>query len=142
MTIEAKVNWRFENNDNVSYKDMFDFENNLQNKAPAKVYVCTVLLLVVNRNNPTETLMETEAEIYFYNEKNWLGGQDFTNYYDTGSVNYWVRNRALSYFCNLNYKEKPEDVKRFIEVTKDKTWHFDSMITKTEEKYWDGKSIV
>lgn len=129
-------------NKDVSYKNMFDFENNLEHKAPAPVHICTVLLLVVNRNNPTETLMETEAEIYFYNERNWLGGQDQMSYYDTGSINYWARSRALSYFCNPNYKEKPEDVKKFIEVTKNKSWLFDSMIMKTEEKYWDGKSII
>lgn len=142
MNTEVKENWRFKNKDDVSFKDMFDFENDLEHKAPAKVHVCTVLLLVVNRNNPTETLMETEAEVYFYNERNWLGGQNHTSYYDTGSINYWVRNRALSYFCNLNYKDKPEDVKKFIEVTKNKTWGLDSMIIKTEEKYWDGKKLI
>lgn len=142
MTTEVKEYWRFETTDNVSFQNMFDMDNDFKLKAPGRVHICTLLVMAINRNMPTETLMETEVQIYFYNERNWLGGSDSTSYYEVSSVNYWARKRALAYFCDINYKNKPEDVKKFIEATKNKTWCFDSVIIKTEEKRWDGKSIV
>lgn len=126
----------------VCFQNVFDDINDHKPRAPGSIHIVTVLVSFVNRNDLSEVLMDTQVDIHFYNERSYIGGQDFTSYYDTASVNYWARNRALNYFTDLHYKEKPEDVKRFYEVTKNKSWCLDSVIVQTLEKFWDGKQIV
>jgi len=126
----------------ITFQNVFDDINSHKTHQPGTIHIVTLLVLVVNRNNPTETLMDTQVDVHFYNERNYIGGLDLTSYYDTGSVNYWIRNKALNYFSNPNYDIKPEDVKRFHEVTKNKSWGFDSVIVQTVEKIWDGKNIL
>lgn len=126
----------------VTFQNVFDDINDHKARQPGTIHIVTLLVSVVNRNNPTQTLLDTQVDVHFYNERNYIGGHDFTSYYDTGSVNYWVRNKALNYFSNPNYQVKPEDVKRFYEVTKDKSWGFDSVIIQTVEKFWDGNKLI
>jgi hypothetical protein len=118
---------------NISFQNKFDDINDHTGRAPGTIHKVTVLISVIDRYNPSNVLMDSEVTLYFYNENLYIGGQDETAYYDHAGINYWVRNRALSYFCYLNYDEKPQDVIKFIEVTKNKTWCFDSVVLSTEK---------
>jgi hypothetical protein len=126
---------------NTCFQNVFDDINDRKVRQPGTIHIVTALVSVVNRNNPTEILLDTQVDIHFYNERNYLGGRDPTSWYEIESVNYWVRNKALNYFSNPNYVNKPEDVKHFHEVTKNKSWCFDSVVINIKQKYWDGKQI-
>lgn len=119
------------------YENIFDIENDHTKKQPDTIHEVTVLVSCINRNNPSEVFFDKQVKIYFYRERNYIGGQDFTYYYDKSSVGYFCRLRALNYFTHCHYKEKPEDVKVFWEVTKDKSWVFDSAEIETKELSWE-----
>lgn len=119
------------------YENIFDIENDHTKMNPDKIHEVTMLVSCINRLNPSEVFFDKEVKIYFYRERNYIGGQGFTSYYDKSSIGYFCRLRALNYFTHCHYKEKPEDVKVFWEVMKDKTWVFDSVEIETKELSWD-----
>lgn len=104
--------------------------NNQQPKTFTTVKELSVLLTVVDRNNPASSaLFEVQVNLKFWNGEARLGGSDRLVYVDDETyINYSVRSMALSYFSHLNYSEKPDDVQKFIQATKNKTWYFDSII--------------
>ena len=113
----------------INFQDKLD-ANNLAPKKYVTQNEIQILLNVIDRNNPEKpALFETQVTVRFWDGDAELGRSGRKVYIeDNAYICYLISSMALAYFCHLNYSEKPEDVKKFIEATKNKTWYFDSVI--------------
>lgn len=113
---------------NVKFQDKIDASNRSPKKFTTQKEK-VILLSALDRNNPeSKSLYETQVSLKFWDDEAKI--MDYVSVYieDITHINYVVRNEALSYFCDLNYSEKPEDVQKFIEATKNKSWYLDSVV--------------
>lgn len=101
---------------------------------PDRLHMVKVLILVLDRISNKE-LMSTETEILFIDDRAYIGGQDKTNHYETGTICYFSKQRALNYLTDTHHTKDDlcETVREFREKTQGKTWCFDAVVMETTE---------